>query len=349
MSQQITIGGNRLGSGKKMKTSLNDYERSTHNLSKKWASSLAPGIIYPCYKRLCTRGDHFEINMDGAIRTIPTKGPLFGTYKMQVDFFQVPIRLYVALLHNNAVKLGMNMNQVCLPVMQYKDRRDWSAANATTAAFSNNCLAKYMGLSGIGVSATLSENTIWRELQCVPMLAYYDIFKCYYANKQEDNAYVITGDKHNQAQLSLKSLQYKYSPYTNYTTADDPEDRITVGENTGYAQAKWTYQEDTQGSMSEGLIMKSYVTIGIAGETAKSRTWKELFLHLKGLYTYNYVSPANGEGTIFPKVMALNYGTSNGRLKALGFVQAGEKYAESNAYESEIDKMIQKELDKYWK
>lgn len=57
----------------------------------------------------------------------------------------------------------------------------------------------------------------------------------------------------------------------------------------------------------------------------------------------------NGEGTIFPKVMALNYGTSNGRLKALGFVQAGEKYAESNAYESEIDKMIQKELDKYWK
>lgn len=56
----------------------------------------------------------------------------------------------------------------------------------------------------------------------------------------------------------------------------------------------------------------------------------------------------SGKDTIFPKAMALSYGTNDGKLKALGFVQSGEKYAESGAYQSEIEKMIQKELNKYW-
>ena len=34
MGHQVTIGGERLGAGKKMKANLNGFERSTHNLSK---------------------------------------------------------------------------------------------------------------------------------------------------------------------------------------------------------------------------------------------------------------------------------------------------------------------------
>ena len=51
---------------------------------------------------------------------------------------------------------------------------------------------------------------------------------------------------------------------------------------------------------------------------------------------------------IFPKVMALSYGTENGRLRPRGFVQKGNNYIEGSEYEASIDRMIDRELAKYW-
>lgn len=50
---------------------------------------------------------------------------------------------------------------------------------------------------------------------------------------------------------------------------------------------------------------------------------------------------------IFPKVYALNYGDKI-RNKPHGFIEYGQNYAMSGAYEEEIEKMIDKELRKYW-
>ena len=55
-----------------------------------------------------------------------------------------------------------------------------------------------------------------------------------------------------------------------------------------------------------------------------------------------------GSGTIFPKAMALSYGTGDGRIKPRGFVQKGSEYVEKGGYDSEIQKLIDKELSKYW-
>jgi hypothetical protein len=116
---------------------------------------------------------------------------------------------------------------------------------------------------------------------------------------------------------------------------------------------------------SKSLVSISRQTLGIIGKgTVKTikREIKALTETRTGelLKAYRYkvrkdgtlanVFPKalNGEKSIFPKAMALSYGTKNGRLKALGFVQSGEKYAESDDCQSDIDKMIQKELAKYW-
>jgi len=56
----------------------------------------------------------------------------------------------------------------------------------------------------------------------------------------------------------------------------------------------------------------------------------------------------NGEESIFPKAMALSYGTNDGRIKPRGFVQKGEDYVDKGGYEPEIQKLIDKELAKYW-
>lgn len=55
-----------------------------------------------------------------------------------------------------------------------------------------------------------------------------------------------------------------------------------------------------------------------------------------------------GNDTIFPKAMALSYGTADGRIKPRGFVQKGEDYVDKGGYEPEIQKLIDKELAKYW-
>lgn len=59
--------------------------------------------------------------------------------------------------------------------------------------------------------------------------------------------------------------------------------------------------------------------------------------------------------TIFPKAMTLSYGHDGPTKRAKGwhiaprgFVQAGQQYAESGAYMGDVQKMVDKELEKYW-
>lgn len=201
---EVTLGGDRLGSGNKQKVQINDnFQMSSFNLEQDFKSSLAPGVLYPFLKLIGTNHGTFDIDLDSFIRTLPTRGPLFGSYKLQLDLFEVPMRLYQAILHNNAQKIGMKMNQVYLPKIKfetydYKGQPLVKGSNLYNRQINESSLAKYMGLSGLGTSEAYSsgepstDTLIHRKVNAIPYLAYYDIFKNYYANKQEEKAYVIT-------------------------------------------------------------------------------------------------------------------------------------------------------------
>ena len=96
----------------------------------------------------------------------------------------------------------------------------------------------------------------------------------------------------------------------------------------------------------------------IASSGLESRTGE-----LKKAYSYKVkkseavVFPkALGSGeTIFPKAMTLSYGHSGPTARAAswsvaarGFVQGGQAYAESGGYMGDVQKMVDKELEKYW-
>lgn len=191
---EVTIGGNRLGSGNKMQTELNHYSRSTHNLSKKFASSMAVGTLVPCYVNVALPGDNFDIDIETMVRTLPTNGPLFGSFKLQVDMFMIPMRLYMGILHNNAVNIGMKMNQVYFPTLEIVT--DQYTAEFADSQVSYSALLRYLGISGAFYTESgSSEET--REFNAIPMLAYYDIYKNYYANKQENKGVIITSNNYN--------------------------------------------------------------------------------------------------------------------------------------------------------
>lgn len=174
-----------------MEASIHDYYRSTHNLTETFATSMASGVLVPAMCKLAMRGDTFDIGITADARTIPTVAPLFGSYKMQVDVYQCPIRLYQGILHNNPLAIGLNMSQVKFPTLEV-----WTksfAGDRQCGKFADNCLLTYLGMRGLGQCANqLSDSSMGREINALPVLSYYDIFKTYYANKQEENAYVIT-------------------------------------------------------------------------------------------------------------------------------------------------------------
>lgn len=65
------------------------------------------------------------------------------------------------------------------------------------------------------------------------------------------------------------------------------------------------------------------------------------------------VSLGDRKKTIFSKAQALSYGARNAKkpkwkITGKGFVQKGWEAVEGGSYSAEIDKMIDKELKKYW-
>ena len=79
------------------------------------------GTLVPCMKLVGLPGDTFDIDIDTKVLTHPTVGPLFGSYKLQIDIFTAQFRLYNAMLHNNAINIGLDMSKVKLPKVKEDD------------------------------------------------------------------------------------------------------------------------------------------------------------------------------------------------------------------------------------
>ena len=111
----VNLGGDRVGSGNKLKVSLHGFERSTHDLSYLWRSSMATGTLVPFMNLIALPGDTFDIQLNADVKTLPTLAPLFGSFKLQLDVYSCPLRLYNRQLHNNKLGIGLEMNKVEFP------------------------------------------------------------------------------------------------------------------------------------------------------------------------------------------------------------------------------------------
>ena len=157
---KTTLGGDRLGSGNKQEISYKNYERSTHDLSYLWRSSMSAGTLVPFMNKLALPGDNFRIELNTEVLTLPTIGPLFGSYKVQLDVFEIPLRLYNAKLHMNKLGIGMDMSQIFLPqiTLRTNNHNDYVQSWDDNEQINSSCILKYLGISGLGTitGATIS-------------------------------------------------------------------------------------------------------------------------------------------------------------------------------------------------
>lgn len=223
-----TLGGDRLRSESKMEVYLPNFGRSSHNVGKIIRTSQACGTIVPYWCQIGLDGTTFYIDITTKVKTLPTTGPVFGSFKHQIDVFVIPIRLYIAALHNNALGVGLNMSKVLLPQFEvYTANTSIYEDDTNRGQVNPSSLLSYLGIKGFGNSRV---NQYLRRFPAIFNLAYWDIVKNYYANKQEENAYVITGINHIWKSISVgdgvkwlrtwtenSSTEYKIAP-----TADKP-------------------------------------------------------------------------------------------------------------------------------
>lgn len=190
MKIKRTLGGNRLGSGKGMQVNLHGFGRSSFNLNQVFKTDQAAGTGVPCFIDIATNGGDYYIKLDSKIRTLPTNGPIFGVFKHQIDIFQIPLRLYNAELHNNMLGIGLRMKDVKFPITKYIVQRT-PDGSGNLEQVAPDSLTAYLGIMGFGKKTATTQ--IYRKFPAIFDLAYWDCYKNYYANKQEEIGYVITG------------------------------------------------------------------------------------------------------------------------------------------------------------
>lgn len=190
-----TLGGDRIGSGNKMKVHMHGYERSTFDLGYLWRSTMSAGTIVPFLSEITLTGDTWDINLDCDIKTHPTLGPLFASFKVQLDVYWTPLRIYNSYLHNNKVGIGMQMDKVFFPVMKFNvPQFDITNLRDTGKDYDNSqinpsCILKYLGLSGFGWQDY--DPSVQKDINATSYINYWEVVKDYYSNKQEGIGCVI--------------------------------------------------------------------------------------------------------------------------------------------------------------
>ena len=186
---EVTIGKNTIGDNNKMKVDLKTYNRSTSNKSRTFTNTQSVGTLVPFMREYCQTGDTWEIELHADVKTHPTVGPLFGSFKFQNDLFLCPIRLYHSWLHNNKLDIGNDMASVKLPLLEVEiDDTDvpksgsWSKDNPYPQINPSSILW-YLGKKGWGRKT--KPGIVNARSNALKLLSYYDIFKNYYANVQQ--------------------------------------------------------------------------------------------------------------------------------------------------------------------
>lgn len=207
MGIQKNIGKNTIGDNNKMSVSLHDYNMSTHDLSTIVRNTQSPGTLVPNLCLVAQKGDTFDIDIDSNVLTHPTTGPLFGSFKLEHHIYTGPVRLYNSWLHNNRTKIGLNMEQVKLPQIKINIRtlsdtpsneeKQWIQVNPS-------CLLAYLGIRGYANTPKSGEAVVNKN--ALPILTYFDIFKNYYANTQEENFYMIGGSPVFNVRINGKNI-----------------------------------------------------------------------------------------------------------------------------------------------
>lgn len=215
------IGGDRLGSGKKMTVAAHGYGFSTHDVSKVRRTSMTFGTLIPMYTRIMPSGSRLRINLDALITSNALLYQLYGSCKFQLDVFSARMALYNPKMLLNLNDQGYNISDIKFPQMEVIGKPiTWNEeGNRLNEQINPSALLRYLGINYIGNNDSSPTQWVVRDMNAMTLLMYYQVVKEYYANKQEKVGYMIhavkaTPETINNMEALPQELVIEKSPLT---------------------------------------------------------------------------------------------------------------------------------------
>lgn len=158
-----------------------------HDLSHYLRTSMAPGLGYPICCIPCNAGDQHQLEFKHLMNTQAILNPLYGSYRLQICVFFAGVSLYVPKLWRNGSMLqsASGLLDVNFPIFN-------PAAHKPMYQVDSSSLPAFLGMGYHSGRFSSAPTTF--SVNLIPYLMYYDIFRHYYANRQEGFYNVMTAN-----------------------------------------------------------------------------------------------------------------------------------------------------------
>lgn len=160
-------------------------KRSMFDLSRPNRMTLSAGLAYPCLVEEILPGDDINLSVETRLKSHATLAPILGMFDCTYYHFFCPLRNYVP---------GMTLNMKRTEFRDEFDLPTFTVPQSSGSVFyvGTGSLLDYLGLP-VGFSGLSADSPEDRTFNAVPLLAYYDIWRNYFANPQSDFVEMYTG------------------------------------------------------------------------------------------------------------------------------------------------------------
>lgn len=176
---------------------LPKFKYSNFNLSRQNCFTASPGPGYPVLVERLYNGDRCSLQVYGQMLTAPLLSPFFGRFRQRIAFFFIPDRLYTQPMDQNQY-IGLDLDAVAFPYFKPPhDEQDSSTvpgAQAVAAIAPSSLLDMigiFSGTAFVNPSASSGDMPKTKDKNATPVVGYYDIFRNFYANTQEQSFYIV--------------------------------------------------------------------------------------------------------------------------------------------------------------
>lgn len=224
-------------------------KHSNFNMSRANRFTMAPGLLYPFYWKPVMSQDICRWSWSSIVKTFPTIAPVMGSFKLQIDDFFVPYRLYVPEFQRNssliqyleASNAKSGFVDVRLPCFTFaassstfstpfisKDTSQGAGGLPVAAGSILNCLGFPVGATPAASGSSGEQYSLKGvRFNAMPFLAFWDIYRNYYVNRQE-NTYAMmraqgAAGKRTlvQSRASLPVLDSFFEQFQQWTNSSD--------------------------------------------------------------------------------------------------------------------------------
>lgn len=158
-----------------------------HDLSHYMRTSMSVGTLVPIYVREMIAGDTLNLDLQSLVNTQALSSPLYGSFKLKIMAFFAGTSLYVPKLWRNG---SMQQTDGTLDANYPTFTFSYNSQSPTSEqALNASSLLSYLGYGSGYVDGPNNR----KAQNAIPLLMYWDIFRHYFANRQEKRFPYMSG------------------------------------------------------------------------------------------------------------------------------------------------------------